>query len=371
MKALPALRPVVGDLGGRDLHRAHRPPRRSDREAQAAPPALRRPRTRPSPRRSPPPRRRRARAPGAPPGRARHPRAATRTASRITRHAAQRTAQLGEHRFLRAQVLRGERPVQPLEQLALLLAEAARDHDVDHHAQIPAPAAAQRPACPPRAASAPRPAACPPAPRSRPCPPASGTSSVAPSAASGAGDVERRDQVIAFAHEALVLAHPHEHVQIARRGRPPRRRGRGRRAGCAGRRRSRPESRPRARAAPPCARGRGTRRRAAWARGRRRGRRRRRTVRTICPNGVRVDRLQLPAPAAALAGLDRRARLGAVAVAVLAALDRLVGDLHRRAAAPPRADRSRRPPRRRRPRAGPDRPPNAPPPRRRTRRTGR
>ena len=37
--------------------------------------------------------------------------------------------------------------------------------------------------------------------------------------------------------------------------------------------------------------------------------------------------LQLPGAAAALAGLDRRAGLGAVAVAVLAAVDRLVGDL--------------------------------------------
>ena len=39
--------------------------------------------------------------------------------------------------------------------------------------------------------------------------------------------------------------------------------------------------------------------------------------------------LQLPRAAAALAGLDRGPRLGAVAVAVLAAVDRLIGDLHR------------------------------------------
>ena len=45
-----------------------------------------------------------------------------------------------------------------------------------------------------------------------------------------------------------------------------------------------------------------------------------------------ADALQLPGAAAALARLDRRARLGAVAVAVLAAVDGLVGDLDRGAA---------------------------------------
>ena len=45
------------------------------------------------------------------------------------------------------------------------------------------------------------------------------------------------------------------------------------------------------------------------------------------PEGRARHGLQLPGAAAALAGLDRRARLGAVAAAVLAALDRLVGDL--------------------------------------------
>src|SRR5208337_337940 len=43
-------------------------------------------------------------------------------------------------------------------------------------------------------------------------------------------------------------------------------------------------------------------------------------------------RLQLSGTAAALAGLDRGSRLGAVAMAVLAALDRLEGDLDLRAA---------------------------------------
>src|SRR5581483_3406241 len=44
------------------------------------------------------------------------------------------------------------------------------------------------------------------------------------------------------------------------------------------------------------------------------------------------DRAQLAGTAAALARLDRRARLGAVAVAVLARGDDLVGDLHGAAA---------------------------------------
>ena len=51
------------------------------------------------------------------------------------------------------------------------------------------------------------------------------------------------------------------------------------------------------------------------------------TWRTTCPNGVRVTACSTPVAAAALARLDRRAGLGAVAVAVLAAVDGLVGDL--------------------------------------------
>ena len=42
-----------------------------------------------------------------------------------------------------------------------------------------------------------------------------GTSSVVPSAASGAVDVDHRVQVLAVADEALVLAHAHQHVEVA------------------------------------------------------------------------------------------------------------------------------------------------------------
>ena len=40
--------------------------------------------------------------------------------------------------------------------------------------------------------------------------------------------VERRDQVVAVAHEALVLAHVDQHVEVAGRAAAARRRGRGR-----------------------------------------------------------------------------------------------------------------------------------------------
>ncbi len=154
-----------------------------------------------------------------------------------------------------------------------------------------------------------------------------------PSAASGAGDVERGDQVLAFAHEALVLADADEHVEVAGGARRARRRDRGRRA-----RMRWPSAIPAGTstssscAARHAARGRGTRRTACSGTRPSPPQTSQTTVRTIWPNGVRVDRLQLAGAAAALAGLDRRARLGAVAVAVLAALDRLVGDLDRRAA---------------------------------------
>ena len=50
-------------------------------------------------------------------------------------------------------------------------------------------------------------------------------------------------------------------------------------------------------------------------------------ARTIWPKAVLRDGAQLAGAAAALAGLDRGAGLGAVAVAVLARLDRVVGHL--------------------------------------------
>ncbi len=63
---------------------AYRPRPRPGREAPAAPPAPHTRRTRSSPLQAPPPPHRRAPAPTAPPGRSPRPRAATRTASRIT-----------------------------------------------------------------------------------------------------------------------------------------------------------------------------------------------------------------------------------------------------------------------------------------------
>ena len=44
-----------------------------------------------------------------------------------------------------------------------------------------------------------------------------GTVSVVPSAAQRRRHVDDRDEVVAVAHEALVLAHAHEHVEVARR----------------------------------------------------------------------------------------------------------------------------------------------------------
>ena len=142
------------------------------------------------------------------------------------------------------------------------------------------------------------------------------------------GDVQRRDQIVAFAHEALVVAHAHQHVQVAR--------GRARLAGVsaagepdaltvrdAGRHvhleRAPPVHAPTCRgtlvhgcaAHAPVA--------VAGVAGHRAHH---------LPEGRARDRLQLSGAAAALARLDRRSRLGAVAVTVLAALDRLEADLH-------------------------------------------
>ena len=144
-------------------------------------------------------------------------------------------------------------------------------------------------------------------------------------------DVERGDQIVAFAHEALVVASRGR----ARTGRPPARR---RSPAC-----PRPLSLMRWPSAIPAGTSTSSSRvhrtppaPAALA------------ARLLGHAAVAVAdvagdrahhlperrarrRLQLPGAAAALARLDRRARLGAVAVAVLAALDRLVGDLDGRA----------------------------------------
>ena len=193
----------------------------------------------------------------------------------------------------------------------------------------------RRRACPPRSGGRPRPLSrstwpgCVPAgiltsrsPSSvgdrRPC--------RRPSPASPATSSDR-DQVLAAALEALVVGDRRRPRRGRPAGRRARRRGRRRRSGSAGRTRSRPGSRR-----PRCARA---------ARGRRRRRRShgcsgilpsppqvgQAPACTSWPNAVRRTCRTWPCAAAGLAGVDRRARLGAVAVAVLASRDRLEGDL--------------------------------------------
>ena len=142
-------------------------------------------------------------------------------------------------------------------------------------------------------------------------------------------DVEHRDEVVAVADEARVRAHLHDDVEVARRPAAPRPRGRARTGGRAGRRRS-----PRARRPRACARA-TSRPRPVAARARRL-RDAPVAVADVAVDGPHDlperrarDRLQPARAAAALAGLDRRARLGAVAVAVLADVDRLEGSSSR------------------------------------------
>ncbi len=140
------------------------------------------------------------------------------------------------------------------------------------------------------------------------------------------GHVEGRDQIVSFADEALVFANADENVEVARR-----------RPGFAGvPLAAHPyplpvgdacrylHLEPSLRAQPPPA--------AALPAGLGRDP----PVTVACLAGDRSDHLaergprdglQLSGSAAALARLDRRPRLGTVAVAVLAALDRLEGDL--------------------------------------------
>ena len=143
----------------------------------------------------------------------------------------------------------------------------------------------------------------------------------------GGGDRDDADQVGAVALEALVLGDLDLDVEVARRAHRPRRRDRRRRPAAAGHSRSRPGFRPRASAARGC-----DRCRAHSAQG----------VSGILPappqasqataldhlpeRGAR-DPAQLAGAVAFLAGGDRRPRLGAVAVAVLAGADGVEGDL--------------------------------------------
>ena len=102
-----------------------------------------------------------------------------------------------------------------MQKLALLAAEAAGDDDVDDDAHVPAPSTAERG----HALAAQRDDLA----RLR-----AGLElqrGVAferrhlqgrAESGEGSGDIYGGDEVIAVAHEALVLAHPHEHIQIAR-----------------------------------------------------------------------------------------------------------------------------------------------------------
>ena len=141
------------------------------------------------------------------------------------------------------------------------------------------------------------------------------------------GDVDHRVQVLAVADEALVLAHADERRRGRRSGRRARRRGRARSAGSAGRRRSRPGRRPRACAArAPCRRRRQTEQGCSGIAAVAAAAVAHRGAHELAERGPR-DGLELAGAVAARAGDDRRPRLGAVAVAVLAAHLGLVGDL--------------------------------------------
>ena len=156
-----------------------------------------------------------------------------------------------------------------------------------------------------------------------------GTETVVPERRVRRRQVDHGDQVVAVAHEALVLGHLHEHVEVAGRAAVVAGVAAARHAGCAARRRcpagmSTSSVRVRSHAA----RAPRTRRTAACGTLPSPPQTSQACVRTSCPNAVRDTIRSWPSALAAAAGLDRRARLGAVAVAVLAAVDQLVLDLH-------------------------------------------
>ena len=98
----------------------------------------------------------------------------------------QRAPQLGEHRFLGAQVLFGESRVQASHQIALLLAQPPRDHHVESTRRSPLrPRRNSGMPCPRTVRS--RPAGSPPEPRSPSLRPAWEPRIAPPSEASGAG----------------------------------------------------------------------------------------------------------------------------------------------------------------------------------------
>ena len=162
-------------------------------------------------------------------------------------------------------------------------------------------------------------------PRSRARRRASATVRLRPEHRLRRGDSTMRDEVVAVALEALVLGDRDLDVEVAGAAPRARPRGRRRRSGSAGRPRSRPGSRPpcvaarrRSRPLPPQT-SQGCLGDLAGAAADVAGP----VLRTICPKAVRVTCRSWPAPPQRLAGGDRRPRLGAVAVAVLAGGDRV------------------------------------------------
>ena len=155
-----------------------------------------------------------------------------------------------------------------------------------------------------------------------------GTDTLVPSAASGAGDVDRGHQVVAVADEPVVLADADEDVKIAGRAAALARVATARDPDPLAVRDARRDVDRDLRAldapSPPVA----GLARLAWhlalspadvARGR---------SHHLTERSPRHG-AQLAGPVAAGAGVDRRSGLGSVAIAVLAQDDRLVGDLHR------------------------------------------
>src|ERR1019366_7795158 len=235
---------------------------------------------------------------------------------------AQRPAQAGEHRLLPAQVLLGDRLAELLEQRALLVAQPARDLHVDDDAQVAVAVALQ--SWHPLAAQRDHLTRL----RSRRDLDRHRTVQRRHLEARAEGGQRRRhikqgDQIVPLAHEALVVAHADQHVEVTGPG--------ARLADVAA-----------AADAHPLAVGDAGRHvdrhgalrdDAATAAALRAGLRRDAPVTTAfvaddgahdLPERRARYRLAPSGPAAALAGLDRRARFRAVAVAMLAAVDRLV-----------------------------------------------
>ena len=352
MEAPPALAPVVGDLARGELHQRSARRRPAGRGAPAARRARRRRRIRRCARRARPPRPRRAPARAARPARAPSARAldadgqADQAAWLPSARRSFANIDSWERRFSSAEGI-----VQPLKELALLGVEPPRHEHVHDHAQV-----ALRPR---RSPGMPAPRSTITSPGWVPGASSTGTRPLERLHLERRAEgrerrwhVERGDQVVAVAHEALVGAHAHRHVQVAGRGPGFARVAVAAQAdalaiGDAGGdvhievALDLPAPTPAALAAgllgdaPVAVTGVAEHRAHHLTEGRAR------------------HGLHLAGSVAALAGLDRRARLRAVSVAVLAAVDRLVAHLHAARRVRPRAARSRSRARCRRPVRGP------------------